>query len=86
VTRSGDSIPSKFPPSQVQISSEHKGSLLAAKMSLPDGSSIGLVIVYGLLERLPKDPDVKYVDFGAHQNVVRRGFGSQLRRVRMSMA
>ena len=70
----GNAIVSKFPLTPVQLDSEYKGSLLAATVNLPDGRLMGLVNIYGLLERSPKNPDVKYVHFGVHRMLSDVGF------------
>jgi hypothetical protein len=66
----GNAIISKFPLHPVEIVSEYSGSLVCALAELPDGKTLGLVNIYGLLESSPIKPEVKVVHYGIHPKLM----------------
>ena len=70
----GNAVISKFPLYPVEIVSEYSGSLVCAFAVLPDGKTLGLVNIYGLLESSPMKPEVKVVHYGIHRMLSDVGF------------
>ena len=70
----GNAIISKHPIAPVEIVSEYKGSMICASATMPDGSVLGLINLYGLLEPSPLKPEVKIVHYGVHRMLSDVGF------------
>lgn len=69
----GNAILSRLELIEVKLSTEYKGSLCFAAVSL--GSElIGLVNIYGLLEPSPMQPKQKFVHYGLHRMLSDIGF------------
>ncbi len=70
----GNQILSKTPLEPVDLSSEYKGSMVAASTTLENGLTIGLLNLYGLLEPVPGNSKTKIVHFGLHRMLSDAGF------------
>lgn len=70
----GNLIISKTPLTPVNLGSEYTGSMIAATTTLANGSTLGLLNLYGLLEPTPNNPKLKIVHFGVHRMLSDAGF------------
>ncbi len=70
----GNLIVSKTPLTPVDLGSEYQGSMVAATTTLQNGQTLGLLNLYGLLERAPSKPGINIVHFGVHRMLSDAGF------------
>lgn len=70
----GNLIISKTPLEEVDLGSDYQGSMIAATTTLENGLTLGLLNLYGLLERTQSNPNIKVVHFGIHRMLSDAGF------------